>query len=206
MSPWSLVRDTAPTVDPVTTAEVRDQANIGHQEDDSYIDQLISRVTDYLDGAEGILGRCLVSQTWDLNLDWFPPSNHRITIPLAPLISVTSITYTDENGSGQTLSASNYQVVGVGSNVGGYIVESYNNSWPATRDIPESVVVKFVAGYAESGGDARANIPAAIKHAIVMMVADLYQNRETVGPNMAPVPMPASAMALLAPYRRKGFA
>lgn len=60
----------------------------------------------------------------------------------------------------------------------------------------QRLTVDFVAGYGDSG-DA---VPAPIRHAILLLVANLYENRGDAGGEM-----PATAERLLWPYRIVGF-
>ncbi len=56
-------------------------------------------------------------------------------------------------------------------------------------------------------GAAATDVPAAIKAAILLMVADFYENREdtVVGVGLDVRPLPRGVDALLAPYRRVGL-
>jgi len=208
-SPWRLVRYSAPSVEPVTLAEAKSHLRVDHTDEDTLIGTLIQAAREQIDGAGTYLGRCLVEQTWDLKLDWFPSNDAPITIPLAPLRSITLISYTDSDGAAQTLAASVYQTVGVDAHAGGYVLEAYEQSWPATRDIPEAITIRFLAGYASTGSpaDYRANIPQPIKQALLLMVSDMYHQRQTFGSaNLRPVPMSTTVMDLLEHYRLSWFA
>ncbi len=208
MGDWRLVLNTAPALAALTVAEVKAHSRIDFSDDDDLLADLIAAATAHLDGAVGWLGRCLVEQTWDLKLDCFPLSGRRIDIPLAPLISVGSISYIDENGATQTWASSNYTAFGVGAHMGGGVVEAYEKSYPATRNVPEAVTVTFTAGYEndDSGSPSVNTVPAAIKRALLIMVADLYEQRETFADGAtSAVPVAAPARALLAPYRNRSM-
>lgn len=136
----------------------------------------------YFDGPGGVLGRALVTQTWRLDLDGFPcggryvpgrgmVDERAIKIPLPPLQTVSSITYVDTNGDTQTLATSVYQVVNR-QRQPSMIVEAYGQSWPSTRNVPDSVSVTFVAGYG-----AAADVPADIVDAIKILVHDMDRQR-----------------------------
>jgi uncharacterized phiE125 gp8 family phage protein len=201
-----LIQVEAPTVEPVTLEQAKAHLAIDADDFDDLLSGYIASIRAYLDGRDGILGRALIAQTWDYKLPCFPSV---IELPLPPLQSVTSITYTDANGDTQTLSPSAYQVSGIGGSQRGCIAPAYGTRWPVTRDMPEAVTVRFVAGYPDDGGsppDLAANVPPAIKQAIMEMVADLWANRETVSPDQTyAVVMPATAKALLAPFKAWRF-
>lgn len=150
----------------------------------------------YLDGHAGIMGRALLTQTWDLKLHYLPAV---ITLPLPPLQSVTSITYLDTEGASQTLAASVYQVVDNG-NSPSQIVEAYNQDYPSTRDQAQAVTVRFVAGYG-----AAADVPDPIKVAIKLLVSQWYDRRESVVVGKTVAELPFAVKALLGPYRVHSF-
>lgn len=178
-----LILNTAATVQPVTKAEVKSNSRlIEGTTEDTLLDQLIAAATDYTERA---LGRALVSQTWDLYLDAFPPSDkHMLEVPRPPLISVTHIKYWDLNDVEQTWDSSKY-VVDTDREYKAVIYPAINESWPSPRVFPKAVNVRYVAGYADSGASPPVladNVPEAIKQAIMMLVGHLYENREASAP------------------------
>lgn len=200
----NLTLVTAPSVLPVTEAEVWSQlrapliANSGTEpQDKAHILALINAAVGYLDGKKGILGRCLVQQTWDWTFDRFWSSG--LYVPLPPLISVDSITYVDTNGDTQTWGAPNYRVDS--GSVPGRITPAYGETWPTIRDVTNAVTIRFTAGYApssESPTDYRENVPDALKHAIKILVTHWYENAGVVGD---PTQIPMAFDALVSPYR-----
>lgn len=133
--------------------------------------------------AETYLHRYLVTQTLDAYFDSFPryPNPHyskygtKWEILLPPIQSVTSITYVDNDGVTQTLSASNYVVDTKTQPT--RITPAYGLSWPSTRDQNNAVTIRFVAGYG-----AAADVPQCIKNWILMRVASLWDNRAAFDP------------------------
>lgn len=173
---------TAPSATPVSLDEARAHCR-ADSADDTMLQIYLDAAVAHVDGAEGVLGRCLVTQTWDYSLDCFP---QEIVVPLPTLASVTSVKYYDVDGVEQTISSSNYIVSGQ------RIVPVEHYDWPDVQpERPHPVTVRFV-----SGCGAAADVPAAIKAAILLLVGDMYANRE---------PVPADMMAvrrLLAPYKK----
>lgn len=190
----NLTLDTAPTTEPLVLADVKAHLRVDSTADDTYITSLIAVARQYLDGYSGVLGRCLITQTWDLVLKGFPSSG-LIDIPLPPLASVTSISYIDSDGASQTLAATEYDV-----DVGGGAVRlAYNKSWPATRSVFNAVTVKFVAGYGVASA-----VPEPLKQAMLLIIGHLYENRETVSTGKALSVLPFSVNTLIAPYKTGG--
>lgn len=178
---------------PVTLAEAKAHLRVLNTADDTYISGLILAATAHLDGRSGVLGRSLVTQTWDLRCNAFPCGTRgRIELPLPPLQSVTSVKCLDGTGTEQTLDSAAY-VVEPG-HIFGRIRPAYGLTWPATLDDDGAVRIRFVAGYG-----AASDVPAAIKHAILLLVGHWWVNREAVGDVKGPVAMTVDA--LVAPYR-----
>lgn len=186
-----------PPTDPViTTAEAKAFLNIiDMTEDDTLIDSLIAAATAHVDGKMGTLQRALNPQTWELSYDAFPCG--AIEIPLPPLISVESVKYDDSAGDEQTIDAANYYV-DTASELG-WIVPVSTFQWPTALEAANSVRIRFVAGYEEESG--ASGVPDPIKTAILIMVSDLYQNRESATSAQSnAVNIPTTAKALVQPY------
>lgn len=149
----------------------------------------------HLDGAGGVLGRALITQTWVMKLPRFPAEWCRLTLPLPPLQSVTSISYRDSANQSQTLASSEYVVVKGGQIGKGYIELAEGSSWPSTYDHPEAVTITFVAGY----GDDASDVPGNIIAAGLLLVDDLYRHRSAQSVDYEVHPN-AAANNLLAPY------
>lgn len=201
MIEYGLAVSTAATSEPVTLAEAKSHLRVVGAEDDDWIeDQLIPAARQW---CEEFTGRQFVQATYDLYLDSFPSDAHlvgsgrstyrgsEIRLPRPPLSSVTSITYLDGDGASQTLSSALYRVDTRG--IVGSIAPVVGQVWPDTYDTTNAVTVRFVAGYS--------SVPPAIKQAVLIVVATLFEHREAVivGPNAALVPF--AAKALLYPFR-----
>lgn len=173
----------------VSLAEAKSHLRVDGTDEDLLINSLISAATSHIDGRDGLLGRALVTQTWELRLDGF---EREIQIPLPPLQSVTSIKYTDIDGNEQTIDPSVYRVL---TGEKSKVLLGFDKSWPSVRDEAECVRIRFVAGYGDTGAD----VPATIKSAILLHVGTLYRDREATGEAQNELPMAYSA--LLAPLR-----
>jgi len=140
-----LTLTTAPTTDPVTLAEVRTWLNMtpGIVEDDGVIEDLIDTAYDEL---EAFTNRRFLEQTWTLTLDWSEVSSD-IRLPLVPLVSVSSIKTTDDDGDVTTVTSTNYQVR---AGVNPRIVLTDSGEWPTDARNYDSMAIACVCGY---GGD-----------------------------------------------------
>lgn len=184
----SLSQTSAPATEPVTTAELKTHCGIASAETgfDSYVASLGAAAREYI---ESQLNRQLVTASWTWKLDRFPCGNDPLFMPVAPLASITSIAYVDENGDPQTWASSNYVVSA--AREPGRVVPAYSVVWPATRYQPDAVTVVLVTGY----GDAAA-VPSRYKHLIKLLVAHWFDSRSSVASGSQTV-VPQSFVDLL---------
>lgn len=183
------VRTAAPATTPVSLTEAKAHLRVEHTADDTLITALIGAATDHLDGWTGILGRAIITQTWRQDFDGFAC---KLRLPLHPVASVSTVTYYDGDNAQQTLATSVYELLTDAA--GSYVARKAGQSWPGAYNREAAVSVEFVAG--------EATAPAAIKAAILIIIAHLYDNRGSEGPEA--LAMPPAADALLRPYRRVG--
>ncbi len=189
------VRTVAPAVEPISLQEARDRLRIDHNEEDPLIASLIAATTAHLDGLSGTLGRALVNQTWVQKFPRFP-SGAVFGLVLAPVQSIESITYFDTDNVQQTLDTSVYALLD--DEFGPFATLQAGRAWPATFARADAVSITYVAGYGPSGDD----VPAAIRHAMLLLIGHWYENRESVVIGTTTVQVPLAVQALLGPYRR----
>lgn len=159
---------TAPATEPVSLQEAKDHLRISGTSEDTLITSLIKSARIQV---ENYLNRALITQTWDV---FYPCFKNELLLPYPPVQSVTSVKYNDLDGVLQTLSGSNYW--SVTQSDPGSIVRKYETTWPDLEyGNPLPVVVRCVVGY----GDAD-DVPEIIKHAIKILLTDLYEHRGSV--------------------------
>lgn len=136
---------TAPTSEPVTPAQARQQCAGSSSDDGATLRRLISSERGFVEKYCGIK---IVTQTLTLKCDSFSSFER---VPAAPVQSVTSITYTDVDGVGQTLDSSLYEVRSDRFDVA--IVLNFGQSWPAIQR-GSRIAVIVVAGFADPSAEA----------------------------------------------------
>jgi uncharacterized phiE125 gp8 family phage protein len=185
---WSLEVSVAPLLEPLTLQEVKDHLRTQFSSDeDAYLDALIVAARQAM---EAELSLALLTQTRKLRLNGWPCSGC-IWLPRPPVQSVTSITYLESTaGASTTLAATEYTLVGARTTPDlsaplGHIVPAYLKVWPSLWPVPENVTITYVCGWATRGA-----IPQAIRQAMLLTIADLYEQREVtiVGTIVARIP------------------
>jgi len=187
------VRVTPPAEAPVALADVKRHVNAdSFVDDDDSLQGYLDAAVAYLDGAGGVLGRCLVSQDWEQGYSAWAPA---LRLPF-PDVSAVAVTYFDAAGDEQTVDPGEYDLVN--NAAAGFVLFRSGFAAPTLEDgQPFPVRVVLTAGFG-----AAAAVPAALKQAIRLMVAQWYDRRAEGG---AGAPMPFGVPALIAPWRVGGF-
>ena len=191
-----LERTVVPTIEPVTIAEAHDHIRLDDAEADTYVDRLIVAARER---AESITDRAFVRQTWRYTLDRFPRGRRIITLPKPPLISVSSIAYTDAAGDAQTLTTHQVDT----RSTPGRIRPGIDLDWPTVREQTlNAVTITYIAGYDDEGSPSHSTdyIPEPIKQAILMIAETMYDSRGNMVIGTIAKELPFAATNLLAPY------
>ena len=173
----SLNRQTGPAVEPVTLSEAKAHLRVDTSDDDTYITGLVRAAREWV---EEYLDRTLVNTQWVMRFDKFPPDGtHDIELPRPPIVAsgtatAVTLTFTYENGTTATYGTSSYRVDR--ASTPGAVKTLYGQTWPPHLQDDNAISVTWWAGYGASGTD----VPAAIRHAMLMLVAFWYDNRSTV--------------------------
>lgn len=163
----------APAEEALTLAEAKTHLKVDYSTDDTYIETLIKAARKQ---TEEYTNLSLIDATYEQAFDGFPTADRlnphqSLVLWRSPLISVTSVVYTAEDGTSTTESGSNYAVDTYRKPPS--VSPVYGYSWQSAQDIPASVVVTFRAGFADAD-----SVPEPIKQAMLLMVGSWYDNRE----------------------------
>jgi uncharacterized phiE125 gp8 family phage protein len=166
----------APADQPVTLDEAKAHCRVLHTRDDAYISRLIKVATEH---AEDVTQRALESQVWVAVYRRFPCGTlNALVIPRAPLIAVQSVEYLDVDENIQTVDSSIYRIIADAGNNPARLVLRHNKDWPGVHHSDDAVRVTFMAGYGRvSSSPMEPLTPEGIRHAILMFVVELYENR-----------------------------
>lgn len=172
---WKVV--TAATTTPVSLQEAKDHVYVTTDNYNEDVKRKLAEAVDYV--QRRVPGHVQLSQaTYDLVLDEFPDGgdDDRITLTPGPVKSVSWIKYYNSSGTltlygssnGSTASSTSYYFVAPTDDPG-YVVPAFGVTWPATRDRPDAVTVRYVAGYASQSA-----VPSAYKAAIKLKFEELW--------------------------------
>ncbi|WDI31597.1 hypothetical protein PUV54_00115 [Hyphococcus flavus] len=193
MKTYSLTRTTAPAAPFLSLDEIRTHLRIVTGDDDALLTALYYAVEGHLDGPDGVLNRALMTQEWTLTIDCFP-GVCGLRLPLAPTVSVDSVTYTDDDDQEQTVASSVYQISERHDR--STLLLAPGQSWPG--DLSEArgaVSIAFTCGYG-----AASDVPHPIRAAALLMIGWLFENRESAMIGGAITENPA-VKNLLRPFR-----
>lgn len=178
--------------DPVISLpEAKAHLRVRHDDEDTLIESYVAAATGHIDGPHGWLGRAIGVQELEMRLPAFGTCGW-IALPFPPAVETVSIEYVDPNGDTAELEADTYGLAG----------NMLRPAWPASFPSAawrgaggETVRIRWTAGYEI--------LPPAIRAAILLMVGDLYANRETTaaGISTASIPMSTTVENLLSPFR-----
>lgn len=180
----SLIRVTQPVVEPVTLRQFKQHLRIEHDDEDEYLIALIGAGRHY---AETRCDRCFIDTQLEMQTDTFPAAIE-LPLPMPPF---------SRTPGRQTIEVSylNVEMVrlkmdetqpAIGSNPGKFLAArdstpailtpAVNGYWPVTGPVRSAVTIRWWAGY---GPDAT-TVPKGVVHAIMMLAAHWYNNREAV--------------------------
>lgn len=184
------IRVTAPTVNPVTLPDVKGQARIFHADDDIELQAMVASAVSLLDGYGGILGRAIMAQKW---MQPFAGWSGILRLPM-PEVRDVEVKYTDQNGTEQTVSPSDYEVIE--GHTGPVVHFLTTFSAPSLKtDILQPVRVTFT-----TGADQPHEVDARIKRAIAVMVTHWDEFRGVVDHSQVRE-VPMGVVSMLAPLR-----
>ena len=156
--------------EPIDIEYAKDHLRIDSAEENILIANLIIAARQY---AEIFCARSFAQHTYRADLANFADL---MELPLGPVQSVTSIKYYDTASPSvlQTLSSSVYAVNK------DCITRTYGSSWESVYPRPDAVQITYTTGYSDlaSPEDTVANTPEAVRAAMLLLVGDLYENRE----------------------------
>lgn len=186
MAVYRLV--TGPATEPLTYTEVKNFLRLNDDSEQTFVTSLITVAREMV---ESRIWRPLISQTWAMQFDYSELGLNVYNINKAPLLSVVSVTYYDENNDLQILATNQYEVDIYGSPARFRFINI-----PKVKERFNAVQLNFTCGYTNA-----AAVPLPIKQAMYLIIGHLYENRQDVITGTQVHEVPDTSKFLLEPYR-----
>jgi uncharacterized phiE125 gp8 family phage protein len=189
----ALIPTSPPAIEPVSLAEAKLHLRIDHADEDALVQSLIQAARAHL---ELVLSRAFITQGWRYLRDAWPEARE-LRLPLSPVQSVASVIVHAADGSTATLDPASLVLDGADSQ--SRLVLAASAARPMPGRAANGLEINFTAGH----GAAAADVPAALRHAILLLVAHWYESRMPVEVGSPAEPLPMMVADLIGPYRRK---
>jgi uncharacterized phiE125 gp8 family phage protein len=177
-----------PADEPVTLDEARAFVRVEGSAEDALLEALVTTARLQVESATG---RALIAQDWRLVLDDWPP-DRRVRLPIAPLVSLTSITTYDPD-SAATVEPLTDVLVDAHAEPPQLLLPAGFGAGPLRER--QGIAIDYRAGYGETAAD----VPAPLRQAALLLIAYWFENRDMAALPAGPVP--AGIDRLVAPYR-----
>lgn len=179
--------------DPVTLAEVQTHLRLGTLDaaEQAELTAMISAATEY---AENFCNRSFRSGTQTQLFGSFPTIE---TDPLVILGNAASVTIQYYDTTNTLVDFTDYRVIPDGGR--SLVFPAFGSQWPSDGNgLPYSIVLTYTTTVGSS-------VPASVKHAVLLLVGDMYENRENsvTGQGVTHVKMSLTAERLLTPYKTR---
>lgn len=162
---------TPPTAEPITVDQASAHVRVDSTDDQDYLAGLISVARQYI---EDITGKVSARATFRVVAEsWEALGGQILPIMRSPLVAVTSIKYYAAGATTQTTMPGTDYTVCITTEPGRITLNDGISPGLATR--PDAVEIVFTAG-----PERPEQSPPALRHAIKMMVAHLYEERVPV--------------------------
>lgn len=196
MKNYILKRVSAPVDFPVTVCECKADLRVQHSAEDELIGSLIADATDYMGAPNGVIGKALITQSWEVSLP-APACDGKIYLPITPAQSISSIQYYDIDNAIQLLDVADFILIG--DEDAATVEPASGVSWPATYNRFDAIKITVVVGF----GDNKNAVPNSIRRAIRLLVAHWFEHRHAATEKPL-TEMPLAVQSLVS-INRKGW-
>lgn len=175
-----------PAVEPITLPEMKAYLRVDDETEDDLIAGLIKAARLMVEAASR---RILIDQRWRVILDRWPQGG-TVMLPLSPVIAVENIKVFDADGSATEIAPDAIAFDGISDPPRLTLANP-----PEPGKARNGISIDLRAGY---GADPDA-VPAGLKLAMKILVADWFENRGDVAGEQF---LPPQAVALVSPFQR----
>lgn len=167
-----LIKTVQPLTEPITLTEAQlhlrldtDSSNASHP-DNTLVDMMITTAREMVEKDTGLTLPASQFQCKSKAV------NNLVSLQTYPVTSIEEVTYEDDDEVIQTVSSTDYYV----DNFKRPSVLVFRRNVP-TKD----VTISFTAGYTDNDSPNPFPMPKMLKNAMLLMIGNLYENRQSVG-------------------------
>ncbi len=183
---------TGPAAEPLSLAEAKAHLRLTSADEDGLLSRLIIAARQHIESHTGL---SLIRQQLLCTHDTWP-EGESLTLSPYPVISIDALRILNEDGDPTSIPLAHTYLAATPRPA--RLVLRQGRRWPRLERAAGGIHVHLTAGFGPSAAD----VPEPLRHAAALLMAHWYEHREPVNPGEAPVPVPLSVDALLAPYRR----
>jgi uncharacterized phiE125 gp8 family phage protein len=177
-----------PAEEPVSLGEAKAFLRVDDTGEDALVATLVTAARLHV---ESVTARAMIFQSWRLVLDAWP-QERTLALPVGPVESLAGVTGFDQDDDPHELELTQFSV-----QAGRLMLPRDIEGMPATRQ-RLGIEIDYVAGH----GETTADVPADLKHAMLVLVGYWFENRDAVIVAGSGAVVPAGFDRLVAPYRQ----
>lgn len=163
------ITETGIVTELLSTAVAKTHLRVDITDDDTLITSMVVAARIY---CENFCARSFATHTYRADI---PNFADEMVLPGRPIQSITQIQYYDTSSpEALTTLATNVYQLSQSS-----VVRRYGMDWPTSWAIrPDAVQITYVTGSLDNASPRAAWLPEPVEHAMLMIIGDLYENRE----------------------------
>jgi len=179
-----------PQAEPLSLGEAKAFLRVEHGDEDDVIAALVTAARMHV---EAQTRRALITQVWRLVRDAWPADGGLTVVP-APVQAVVAARVVDAAGAAHAIDVQSFVVDAASARL---VVPPW--SLPPPGRAIAGIEIDVRVGH----GDAPADVPEPLRHAVRLLVAHWYDNRGLVAIGQSVALMPGTVAALLSQYRMR---
>jgi len=188
----SAILTIPPALEPLSLPEVKAHLKVDTILDDDLLTRLILTARQQV---ESLIDKVLISQSWKIYLDnW--PADGEIKLPVCPVMQVDDLRTYSADDIAAVVDPSHYYVDLAATPQ--RLVLRGSRTWLKPGRSVNGIEIEVTAGYGSDGD----SVPAPLREAMLLLIAQWYENRQPDCESHPSTPVPAILQQLFAPYKK----
>ena len=176
-----------PALEPVSLVEAKNWLRLDTSDEDNLVQALITSARLVVEASVGVQ---LIAQSWRLAADRWP-GDRCISLPLRPVLTLDAIRIFDNQGDSEVIATMDYHADLAGMNPRVQFLKAP----PPPGQSLSGIQIDVTAGF----GPAADDVPAALRQAILLLLARWFENRGDAAGDAHT--LPDEIAALVSPWR-----